>query len=98
MVLAAGEGSRLKELTTTPAVDTIPKQFCSLNRQECLLQLAPQRATPISLSERVSTIVAAQHRRWWRKPLQDLQPANVIVQPSNRGTAVGIALALLNIE
>lgn len=98
IVLAAGDGNRLKELTKTQAGDTVPKQFCSLNRRECLLQLALQRAESISTAERVGTVVAAQHRRWWRRPLQELPAGNVIVQPSNRGTAIGTALALLEIE
>lgn len=98
IVLAVGDASRLKELRTTAAGDTIPKQFCSLNRLECLLQLALQRAAAISSSDQVSTVVAVQHRRWRKGPLGNLPTANVVVQPSNRGTAVGAALALLHIE
>ncbi len=98
IVLAAGNGSRLKELTTTAEGDTVPKQFCSLNRRECLLQLALQRAAVISSPDQVGTVVAAQHRRWWKRPLGVLPPGNIFVQPSNRGTAVGTALALLHVE
>ncbi|HEX3397797.1 MAG TPA: sugar phosphate nucleotidyltransferase [Steroidobacteraceae bacterium] len=98
IVLAAGDGKRLRELTTTQTGDTIPKQYCSLNRSECLLELALQRAWSISSAERVCTIVAAKHRQWWRTLLRQVPPANVIVQPRNRGTAVGIALSLLHLE
>jgi mannose-1-phosphate guanylyltransferase len=98
IVLAGGDGNRLKELTTTESGDTIPKQFCSLNRRECLLELALQRASFLSSAERVCTIVAARHRRWWRTPLQQLPSANIFVQPMNRGTAVGAALSLLHVE
>jgi mannose-1-phosphate guanylyltransferase len=98
IVLAAGEGNRLKKLTTTEAGDAVPKQFCSLNSRECLLQLALQRATCISTPATTCAIVAAQHRRWWRSPLQCLPASNVFIQPRNRGTAVGTALSLLHVE
>jgi mannose-1-phosphate guanylyltransferase len=98
IVLAAGDGNRLKALTTTEAGDTIPKQFCSLNRPECLLQLALQRAACISSPETTCTVVAAHHRRWWRGPLQHVPTSNVFIQPRNRGTAVGTALSLLHVE
>ena len=98
IVLASGDGSRLSRLTTTDKGETIPKQFCSLASRECLLELALRRAAGISSHEQVCTIVAAQHRRWWREPLKGLRPGNIIVQPQNRGTAVGTALALLRVE
>ena len=37
LILAAGEGSRLRSLTTTNGV-AVPKQFCSLNGGPSLLQ------------------------------------------------------------
>lgn len=98
VVLAAGDGTRLSQLTTTDKGETIPKQFCSLNTRECLLELALQRAARVSPAEQVCTIVAAQHRRWWKAPLNDYRPANIVVQPQNRGTGVGTALSLLKIE
>jgi hypothetical protein len=44
VVLAAGEGTRLREITTTEAGEIIPKQFCSLQRETCLLEDAISRA------------------------------------------------------
>jgi mannose-1-phosphate guanylyltransferase len=93
LVLAAGEGSRLRELTTTPSGVHVPKQFCSLLNGPSLLHQALSRAQSIAPTERVCTIVAAQHHRWWK----GLPASNVIVQPENRGTANGIILALLHI-
>jgi mannose-1-phosphate guanylyltransferase len=98
VVLAGGEGSRLRYLTTTDAGEVIPKQFCSLNANGCLLELALARAREIAEPGHVCSVVAAKHRRWWQEPLRKLSKANVFVQPNNRGTAVGAALALLEIE
>jgi mannose-1-phosphate guanylyltransferase len=98
VVLAAGEGSRLKSLTRTATGEIIPKQFCSLSRRECFLELAMARAGAVVSRERICAIVAAQHRRWWKSALAGTSRANIFVQPSNRGTAIGAALSLLQIE
>jgi mannose-1-phosphate guanylyltransferase len=97
LILAAGEGSRLRSLTTTTGGIAVPKQFCSLNGGPSLLQEALQRATAVTTPDRTCAVVAAQHRRWWEVPLFHLPDANVIVQPTNRGTAHGILLPLLHI-
>jgi mannose-1-phosphate guanylyltransferase len=97
VVLAGGEGSRLRALTTTAAGVAVPKQFCSLRGGASLLEEALQRATSVAPVERVCAVVAAQHAEWWCRPLAGLAPSNVFVQPHNRGTAVGILLALVHI-
>jgi mannose-1-phosphate guanylyltransferase len=97
LVLAAGEGSRLRALTTTNGV-AVPKQFCSLQGGPSLLQEALHRAEAVAPRSRICTIVAEQHRRWWQGPLWSLPAQNIIVQPENRGTAAGLLLPLLHIE
>jgi mannose-1-phosphate guanylyltransferase len=97
LVLAAGEGSRLRRLTTISEGVAVPKQFCSLRGGPSLLYEAIRRAEAIAPRERICTIVAHQHRRWWEGALHELPSSNVIVQPENRGTANGILLPLLHI-
>ena len=97
LILAAGEGSRLRSLTTTASGTSIPKQFCSLYGGPSLLQEALSRARSVTVDEQVCAVVAAQHRPWWQPQLADLDTANVIVQPQNRGTANGILLPLLRL-
>ena len=97
LVLAAGEGSRLRALTTDRQGNSIPKQFCSLNGGATLLQLALHRATRVAPWERIVTIVAAQHEAWWRNELAFAPEPNVIVQTHNRGTAIGVLMPLLRI-
>ena len=96
LVLAAGEGSRLRALTTHRGV-AVPKQFCSLVGGPSLLEEAILRAEAIVPRQRVCTIVAEQHRVWWEEALRFMPRRNVIVQPENRGTAVGLLLPLLHI-
>jgi mannose-1-phosphate guanylyltransferase len=97
IVLAAGDGSRLRSLTTTSVGVAVPKQFCSLHGGPSLLHDAVRRAESIAPPERICTIVAMQHRHWWEDVLSLLPERNVIVQPDNRGTGVGILLPLLRI-
>ena len=97
LVLAAGEGSRLRSLTRNEQGVAVPKQFCSLQGGPCLLQEALQRAASVAPLERICSVVAEQHRRWWTPLLSYLPEQNVISQPQNRGTAFGILLPLLRI-
>ncbi len=97
LILAAGEGSRLRTLTTTASGLSVPKQFCSLRGGRALLEEAVRRASAVAPLERICLVVAAQHRRWWAPLLDTLPPENVIEQPENRGTAYGILLPLLQI-
>lgn len=99
LVLAAGDGSRLRSLTTRPCGAAVPKQFCSLHGGQSLLEDALDRAAALTDPDRITTIVAYQHRQWWAgiDRVNQLQPENVIVQPSNRGTAIGVLYSLLHI-
>ncbi len=97
LVLAGGEGSRLRSLTTRPCGTAVPKQFCTFNGEHTLLEDAIDRAKAITSAAYTCVVVAAKHRRWWSSPLAQLPKANVIVQPFNRGTAIGILYPLLHI-
>lgn len=97
IVLAAGDGTRLRSLTTDPQGRTTPKQYCSLRGEGSLLTDALARADRLAPRERVATVVAAAHERWWRGELADRPAGNTIVQPLNRGTAPGLLLPLLEI-
>lgn len=97
LVLAGGEGSRLRSLTTRPCGTAVPKQFCSLRGGHTLLEDALKRAAGIATADHICAIVAQQHREWWSDQLRSAAPGNVIVQPRNRGTAIGVLYSLLHI-
>lgn len=97
LILAGGEGNRLRKLTTKPCGTAVPKQFCSLAGGRALLEDAIARARGIAPADHICTIVAQQHREWWSDMLDDHSAKNVIVQPRNRGTGIGILYSVLHI-
>lgn len=97
LLLAAGDGKRVRSLTHMPDGAPAPKQFCTLHGRQCLLRCTIDRAAALVPPRRIVTVVAEQHRRWWERELSACPRENVVVQPHNRGTAAGILLPLLRI-
>jgi mannose-1-phosphate guanylyltransferase len=97
IVLAGGDGTRLSSLTTTEDGVAVPKQFWSLRGGPTLLEETMQRAQRIAPRERICAVVAASHRPWWSTPLSGLSSENVLAQPRNRGTGIGILWPLAHI-
>jgi mannose-1-phosphate guanylyltransferase len=97
VVLAGGEGTRLRALTTAPCGTPVPKQFCSLQGGRTLIEDAVARAAGLVPDERICAIVAQQHRQWWMQSLQRMRQENIIVQPRNKGTAIGVLFSVLNV-
>jgi mannose-1-phosphate guanylyltransferase len=97
VVLAGGEGVRLRTLTTDATGTPIPKQYCSLFGGPTLLEDALSRGQLIVGRERLCAIVSDGHACWWRNALRDIPQRNIICQPRNRGTGIGILLSVLSI-
>jgi mannose-1-phosphate guanylyltransferase len=100
LILAAGDGTRLRALTTQPCGTSVPKQYCSLRGEHALLEDALTRAAAIMPASRICTVVAEQHRRWWVETpalMESRELGNLIVQPRNRGTGIGILYSLLHL-
>ncbi|MFA5937742.1 MAG: sugar phosphate nucleotidyltransferase [Sinimarinibacterium sp.] len=97
VALAAGDGLRLRALTTAHDGIAVPKQYCSLWGDRTLLETTWARAQSVVARERVCTVVAAQHRQWWEPLLWPMRASNTIVHPLNRGTGTGVLQAVLHI-
>lgn len=98
IVLAAGDGTRLRAVARSMSGQPMPKQYWSPDGGASLLRQAIARADRLVPRERIVTVVAAHHAPWWRAELSPLLPEeNVLPQPNNRGTAAGILLPLLSI-
>jgi len=97
LILAAGDGRRLSDLTGSGAGRSVPKQFCSLRGGPSLLHEAVARAARVTLPTRISLIVSEAHRAWWQQLDLNVAAEHIVVQPDNRGTAIGILLPLLRL-
>ena len=97
IILAAGEGSRLHQITKDWRGLAAPKQFCSLQGGSTMLQVTLERAKRVAPPDHLIPVVATQHAEWWEGELSEFPVENVVVQPENKGTAPGILLPLLTI-
>ena len=64
IILAGGEGKRLRSLTRRLGYD-VPKQFCPLLEQETLLQLTLRRVALAVDPAQTLTVVTRSHERFF---------------------------------
>ena len=97
VILAGGDGTRLKSLTRRIAGDERPKQFCPVLGGATLLEETRVRASLEFADERLLYVVNRAHQRYYRAILGDPGNRRLIAQPRNRGTAPAILYSLLRI-
>ena len=96
VVLAGGDGVRLRELTQWMYGEDRPKQFCQLLGNRTLLEEARQRAERSFPPERILFSLTRAHENHYLRYLAD-RPSQRFVQPLNRGTAPAILSTLTRI-
>jgi mannose-1-phosphate guanylyltransferase len=97
LILAGGDGTRLRPLTTQIAGDARPKQFCALVDGETLLDCTRRRANRLVRFDRQAVVVTREHEPYFQQLVRDLTPGRLVVQPGNRGTAPAIVYSILHI-
>src|SRR5258706_1875320 len=97
VILAGGDGTRLKSLTRQIAGDERPKQFCSMLGRHTLLEETQSRTALELAKSRTLYVVNRAHENYYAPILADEAAENLIVQPCNRGTAPAILYSLLRI-
>ena len=97
VILAGGDGVRLRSMTRSIAGDDRPKQFCPLVGEETLLTATRRRAALAVPAHRTLVVVNRAHERFYTPLLADLRTRLVVAQPENRGTAPAILYALLTL-
>ena len=98
IILAGGDGTRLRSCTTRPDGVAVPKQFCRFREGKTLLRTTIDRALRITGPERVMVVVQEAHRAWWEPDVVQLPHENVLAQPENRGTALAVLVALVEVH
>lgn len=95
LVLAGGEGMRLRALVEQVAGQPMPKQYCRLLGSRSLLEMTLDRVRRFAAPERTAVVITEHHRSLAAAQLGSLPPANVVAQPANRDTGPGILFPLL---
>lgn len=94
IVLAGGEGTRLRDYTLTRFGEARPKQYCAFLGERTMLDHTLERAESIVGPKRIVTVLGRGHTRY-------VDPGSlkgfVIEQPRNRDTAPGILLPLATV-
>jgi len=96
IVLAGGEGTRLRTLVKLICGEERPKQFCPLFDGRTLLAETLRRAELTIPPAQLLVSVARHHRKWYRQEVR-LPTDQLIVQPANRGTAPAVVHSVLSI-
>ncbi len=96
VILAGGEGTRLRPLTRAIAGDERPKQFCKVVGNETLLQQTARRVARVVRPDRTKVVLTLHHQVFFDSRTIGVE-SSVIIQPSDRGTASAILYGLLSI-
>jgi mannose-1-phosphate guanylyltransferase len=97
IVLAGGDGVRLRSLTRWVAGDGRPKQFCDLTGRGSLLQETVRRVSRLIPPERQLLALNRSHAPYYEPVLDRCPDVEPVVQPANRGTALGVLYPALRI-
>jgi mannose-1-phosphate guanylyltransferase len=92
IVLAGGDGRRLRPFLREIGAEDRPKQFSELLGSRTLLQQTLNRTRLLIPGERTVVVATRPHDRFLSAERGDPEGPTILVQPSNRGTAAGILL------
>lgn len=97
IVLAGGEGERLKPYVRECYGTDRPKQFCSFAGRHTLVEETVLRAETFLTSEQVLVVGTEHHLPYLLECLGQRPPGTILIQPESRGTALGVLLPLAHI-
>src|SRR6267378_7364006 len=98
VVLAAGDGARLRPLTRRLYGEELPKQFAAIEDERSLIQVTLDRLATHFAPERTVVVVGKSHEAVARRQLRGYEGIDVVVQPRNLGTGPGLLLPLARVR
>jgi mannose-1-phosphate guanylyltransferase len=97
VILAGGDGTRLRAVSRLVSGDNRPKQFCTLFGTRSLLARTRGRLAPAISPDRMIFAVVRNHEPFYQPELADVEESRIVVQPANRGTTAAIIYSLLRL-
>ena len=94
IVLAGGEGERVKPLVLRWLGRHQPKQYCTFVGNRSMFQHTVERATTLTSPERTIVVAALHHDSQVSSQLRGRPIGKLLLQPTNCNTAAGIFLPL----
>ena len=98
IILAGGEGTRLRALVHRWLGRPKPKQYCAFVGTRSMFQHTLDRAARLTPPARMVTVVAQSHRHDALAQLDGRGGSTILFQPANRDTAAGVFLPLTYIR
>ncbi|HEX7176112.1 MAG TPA: sugar phosphate nucleotidyltransferase [Pyrinomonadaceae bacterium] len=98
VILAGGDGTRLRPLTRLIAGDERPKQFCPVIGDQTLLDQTRNRVALAVRPDQTIFVVTQHHARFYKPLLGDVRRQQLVAQPKNVGTASAILYGLLRLS
>lgn len=98
VILAGGDGTRLRAFTRRITGDERPKQFCPIFGGKTLLDQTRDRVAASVARDKTFVVLTESHERFY-SPLAKTRPQldKLLIQPANKGTAPAILYSLVRI-
>lgn len=96
VVLAGGDGMRLRPLTERWLGRHVPKQYCTFAGTRSMLDHTLDRAARLCEPSRILTVVGRHHRDVLRGRVPRATDGTFVEQPANLDTAPGVLLGLVH--
>lgn len=94
VILAGGDGTRLRSFTRTITGDERPKQFAPIIGGQTLLDQTRRRVATAVAEENTLLVVTRKHQEFYRS---FANVSELVIQPENKGTALGVIYPLMRI-